>query len=83
MSKIPKLKIHFPFVESFADYCSITWHGNVLNDIFINHVEAEEVAFCDGTHWGLFYIGRRPNKKTILKMLAKYGVEEQDTSDYF
>lgn len=72
----PKLKIKFPFVESFNDYHSITYKMDDLNEVLTPKVKSAEIGF-DGNYWGLFYVGKKPSKKVVDSMLKSAGFVEE------
>lgn len=69
------LSADFPIVVKFEDYHEIRDHGCGLSKLFGRKIGNSEIAFCEnGLYWGVFYVGRKPNKAVINQLLtdAKY-----------
>ncbi len=73
----------FPIVDSFWDYHEIDYLAAEINKLgmFDKKIRCEEVGFC-GDYWGVFYVGRKPAKAVIDKMLADAGYEPGDNEPY-
>jgi len=68
----------FPAVREFQDYHDIPAYGCDLNKLFNNPktIRNEEIGFdAGGCYWGVFYVGRKPAKAVIAKLLADAGYE--------
>lgn len=72
-----KLKIKFPFVKSFYDFHYIPNYRDDLNEIFVDKIRCYECGF-DGDYWGVFYIGKRPDRKTVKTMLKNSGFNHDE-----
>ncbi|MEE8113689.1 MAG: hypothetical protein V3T23_04985 [Nitrososphaerales archaeon] len=70
----------FPVVESFADYHYIDDFAHDLNKLFKAKIRCAEVGFS-GHYWGVFYVGRKPNKAAIKELLDKAGFEPMYDDD--
>ena len=77
-----KTKIKFPFVGRFQDYHEILDKQIQLNDVFVQRVNAKEIAF-DGMYWGVFYVGRIPSDANLKEMLLKAGWHNQVPNSEF
>lgn len=65
----------FPILDQFEDYHYIEDRARDLSKQFGRRIASWEVGFCEnGQYWGLFYVGRRPNKAAIKQLMddAKY-----------
>ena len=70
-SKTTTLIATFPNVREFQDYHDIQHHSDDLNKLFGETIRNAEVGFDHGgCYWGVFYVGRRPAKAVIKKLLA-------------
>lgn len=68
----------FPAVHKFQNYRDIWYYVDNLNNLFNNSktIRGEEVDSDHyGDYWGVFYVGRKPNKAVIDKLLADAGFE--------
>ena len=68
------------YVSSFGDYHDIREH--------VDHLpigwKGREVGFdADGWYWGLFWTGKKPDRKTIKTMLEKEGFCADETEDFY
>ena len=63
-------QIKLPFVNSFSDYHEIDDFKESIERISDQHIKSSEIAF-DGYYWAIFYVGKRPDKDTMRKMLLK------------
>jgi len=72
----------FPAVREFRDYHDITEYGFDLNKLFRSPAKVirnAEVGFdAGGCYWGVFYVGRKPAKAVIDKLLADAGYEDYE-----
>lgn len=64
----------FPQVLNFADYHDIDCFASDLNKVFDVKIRCAEVGFS-GHYWGVFYVGRKPNKAIVKQLLDKAGFE--------
>ncbi len=72
----------FPIVDSFLDYHDIQEFADTLNMVFDKPVRNAELSYADGFYWGVFYVGRKPAKAVIDKMLADAGFVEDNGEDW-
>lgn len=76
-----KLTATFPVVEEFHDYHDIDVFAADLNRLFgkgKNTIRNLEIGFCEnGMYWGVFYVGRKPNKAVIKELLDDSGYVPQ------
>ena len=70
----------FPVVTDFDDYHYIEDYAYDLNKIFKEKIRYAEVGFS-GRYWGVFYVGRKPNKAVIKELLDKAGFEPMYDDD--
>lgn len=69
----------FPVVEQFDDYHDISVFADDLNRIFGKKtIRDTEIGFGSGMYWGVFYVGRKPNKAVIKELLDKAGFEPDE-----
>ncbi len=71
----------FPAVREFQDYHDIQHYADDLNKLFSNSkvIRNEEIAFdAGGCYWGVFYVGRKPAKAVIDKLLADANYVPED-----
>ncbi|KKL64097.1 hypothetical protein LCGC14_2168480 [marine sediment metagenome] len=65
------LSADFPIVEKFEDYHEIYHYGCGLSKLFGRKIGDSEIGFCEnGLYWGVFYVGRKPNKAVIEQLLS-------------
>ncbi len=74
------LTVTFPRVNSFVDYHDINFYTNDLNKLFDRPIRSIEVGISPGGiyHWAVFYIGRKPAKAVIDKLLADAGFKPDE-----
>ena len=68
----------FPAVREFRDYHDIQYYADDLNKLFSDAkaIRNAEIGFdAGGCYWGVFYVGRKPAKAVIDKLLADAGYE--------
>lgn len=73
---IVSLTATFPTVHKFQGYRDIWYYADNLNKLFNNPkiIRGEKAdSDHDGDHWGVFYVGRKPSKAVIDKLLADAG----------
>ncbi len=72
----------FPQVGHFGDYHDIDYLADELNKLgmFDQKIRCAEVGFS-GHYWGVFYVGRKPAKAVINKLLADAGFEPDEDED--
>lgn len=75
------LTVTFPIVEDFLDYHDIDEFADTLNRVFDKPVRNAEIGFS-GRYWGVFYVGRKPAKAVIDKMLADAGFVEDNGENW-
>lgn len=66
----------FPAVREFRDYHDIWEYGLDLNKLFKSPkaIRNAEVGFdAGGCYWGVYYVGRKPAKAVIDKLLDDAG----------
>lgn len=69
----------FPAVREFQDYHGIPSYADDLNKLFDKTIRNAEVGFsAGGCYWGVFYVGRKPAKAVIDKLLADAGYEPDE-----
>lgn len=68
----------FPVVADFRDYHDIDEFADTLNKVFDVKIRCAEVGFS-GHYWGVFYVGRKPNKAVIKELLDKAGFEPEES----
>ena len=68
-----KLTIKFPFIRGFSDYHEIDYYAEDLNEIFVDKVKGIELGldYNSRDYIGLFYIGQKPPKEVINKLLKQ------------
>ena len=71
------LSVDFPVVNQFADYHELDDFACQLTKLFGRKVGFYEVGLCanDRWYWGMFYVGRKPAKAVIDKLMADAGYE--------
>lgn len=61
-----------PILDQFEDYHEIEFYADRLKKLFGHKIGRAEIGFCDsGLYWGIFYVGRKPNKADINLLLAE------------
>ena len=61
-----------PILDQFEDYHDIEFYADRLKKLFGHKIGCAEIGFCeDGQYWGIFYVGRKPNKAAIKQMMAE------------
>lgn len=69
----------FPIVGDFQDYHDIQYYADDLNKLFDKTIRNAEVGFsAGGCYWGVFYVGRKPNKAVIAQLLTDAGYESYE-----
>lgn len=71
----------FPAVREFQDYHDIHHYADDLNKLFNNPkvIRNKEVGYdAGGCYWGVFYVGRKPAKAVINKLLADANYEPEE-----
>ncbi len=65
------LSVEFPILENFDDYHDIDDRADSLTKMFGKKISGAEIGFCeDSQYWGIFYVGRKPNKAAIKQLMA-------------
>ncbi len=65
------LSAELPIVNQFDDYHEIPFYARSLAKLFSRNIGCDEIGFCEGgLYWGIFYVGRKPNKAAIKQLLA-------------
>lgn len=70
-----------PILDQFEDYHDIEFYADRLKKLFGQKIGSAEIGFCEnGRYWGVFYVGRKPNKADIKVLLdeAKYRPMDDD-----
>ncbi|KKL79105.1 hypothetical protein LCGC14_2018210 [marine sediment metagenome] len=78
MAKTTKLTVNFPMIMSFVDYHEIRQTASHMIQMFDQIVESDEVGFdIYNMYWGVFYVGRKPAKAVINKLLVDAGFKPE------
>lgn len=76
------LTAKFPCVKDFEDYHDIDFYADDLKKLFGRHIGSWEVGFGDNRrYWAVFYVGRKPAKAVIDKLLADAGFRSYDDEE--
>ena len=73
--------LQLPAVLNFADYHEIEHISDDVNKFISNkkdQVKESEVGFDGWSYWGLFYVGKKPTKAEITKLLDDAGYEPEE-----
>jgi len=65
-----------PFVERFTDCTEIDRAAPLLSKAVQAKVKARELGYVCG-YLGLFWVGRKPNKKKIVNLLFPYATPKE------
>lgn len=65
------LSADFPIVEKYRDYHEILIYVHRLRKLFGRKIRWEKIGLCENAlYWGIFYVGRKPNKAAMKRLLA-------------
>jgi hypothetical protein len=64
----------FVWVDDYHEFYSVQTYMKLLN----RKIKVEEIGFCGSDYVGIAYIGRRPSKANIRKMLEKHKIKLDD-----
>lgn len=78
-SQFINLRVKLPVAFHVYDYHEFKYIDEYVKAISpklrCEEVEEEDILFDNPYYWGIFYYGKRPSKKTILKLLEDAGAE--------
>ncbi len=80
-----KLKLKFPFVREFDDYHEIDFFRDTLQEFLVEKIKGIELGFDynSGEYIGLFYMGKKPSKDVIQKLLEEREISFEEPEEPF
>lgn len=76
------LTAEFPRVTHFEDYHDIDFYADDLKKLFGRHIGSWEIGLGNNSrYWAVLYVGRKPTKAVIDKLLADAGFQSYDDEE--
>lgn len=69
-----KIELTLPCVSEFYDYHDIDCLADDMKKHFNVKIKCFEVGFSDGLYIGCFYVGVKPTKEEVEKLMEKAGI---------